>query len=64
MKELKFICIGGAHALELGGNCAYVKDNNTLLLLDCCEDAIIKLKEKKAFDNVKKNNNRYHSHTF
>lgn len=53
MKDLKFIGIGGAYALGLGGNCAYLKDDNTLLLIDCCEDATIKLKENNAFKDVK-----------
>ena len=39
MKDLKFIGIGGAYALGLGGNCAYLKDNKTQLLINCCEDA-------------------------
>lgn len=49
MKDLKFIGIGGAYALGLGGNCAYLKDGKTLLLIDCCEDATSKLKENNAF---------------
>ena len=53
MKDLKFIGIGGAYALELGGNCAYLKDDKILLLIDCCEDATNKLKEKNAFCDVK-----------
>lgn len=52
MKDLKFIGIGGAYALELGGNCAYLKDNKTLLLIDCCENATIKLKENNAFKDI------------
>ncbi len=52
MKDLSFIGIGGAYALELGGNTAYLKDNNTLLLIDCCEDATKKLKEHNAFENI------------
>lgn len=38
--------------MGLGGNCAYLKDERTLLLIDCCEDTTIKLKESSAFDNV------------
>lgn len=53
MKDLSFIGIGGAYALELGGNSAYLKDDNTLLLIDCCEDATKKLKERSAFENIK-----------
>ena len=53
MKDLKFIGVGGAYALGLGGNCAYLKDDKTLLLVDCCEDATIKLKENNAFSDVK-----------
>lgn len=52
MKELKFIGIGGAVTLELGGNCAYLKDDKTLLLIDCCEDATTKLKNREAFNNI------------
>jgi len=53
VKELEFLGIGGAYALELGGNCAYLKDEDSLLLIDCCEDATVKLKNKKALDGVK-----------
>ena len=49
MKDLTFIGIGGAYALGLGGNCAYLKEDKSLLLIDCCEDATIKLKERNAF---------------
>ncbi|MBR2971064.1 MAG: MBL fold metallo-hydrolase [Clostridia bacterium] len=52
MNDLTFIGVGGAFAVELGGNCAYLKDGNTLLLVDCCEDATIKLKNNNAFDGV------------
>ena len=53
MKELKFIGIGGAHALELGGNCAFLKDDDTLLVIDCCEEATSKLIKKGVFDDIK-----------
>ena len=53
MIDLKFIGVGGAYAINLGGNCAYLKDKDSLLLIDCCEDATLKLKEKNVFNNVK-----------
>lgn len=52
MKELTFIGVGGAFAVELGGNCAFLKDGKTLLIVDCCEDATNKLKSNNAFDGV------------
>ena len=53
MIDLKFIGIGGAYALTLGGNCAYLKDKDSLLLIDCCEDAALKLKDRNIFYNIK-----------
>lgn len=53
MEKLKFIGIGGATTIELGGNCCYTKDNDNLLIIDVCEDATKKLLNAKAFDNVK-----------
>ncbi len=52
MIDLKFIGVGGAYALGLGGNCAFLKDKRTLLLIDCCEDATIKLKSKNVLDEI------------
>ena len=52
MKDLQFIGIGGAYALGLGGNCAFLKEGKTLLLFDCCEDATIKLKNAGAFEGT------------
>lgn len=52
MKDLNFVGIGGAYALELGGNCAYIKDSQHLLVIDCCEDATVKLNNKNAFSDV------------
>ena len=52
MKDLKFIGVGGSVALEFGGNSAYLKDGKTLLLIDCCEGAAIKLKERHVFNGV------------
>ena len=53
MKDLKFIGTGGAYNLEFGGNSAFIKDNDKLLLIDCCEDASVKLFNAKALDNLK-----------
>lgn len=53
MIDLKFLGIGGASAVSLGGNCAYIKKDETLLLIDCCEEATTKLKDKNAFDDIK-----------
>lgn len=52
MRDLEFVGIGGAYALELGGNTAYLKEGNKLFLIDCCEDATVKLKNKGALDGV------------
>ncbi len=53
MKDLEFIGIGGAYNLELGCNCAFLKENNSLLLIDCCEEATLKLKNKGALKGIK-----------
>lgn len=53
MKDLEFIGIGGAYNLELGGNCAYLKEKDTLFLIDCCEEATAKLNKKGALSGVK-----------
>lgn len=52
MQELKFLGCGGATNVELGGNCAYLKHENNLFLIDCCEDAAKKLLEKDLFNGV------------
>ena len=53
MRDLEFVGVGGAYALELGGNTAYIRDGEKLLLIDCCEDATVKLKNKGALDSAK-----------
>lgn len=53
MKKLKFIGIGGATNVLLGGNCAYLKDGENLLIIDVCESATAKLKKLNIFDGVK-----------
>lgn len=52
MKKLNFVGIGGALAVELGGNCAYLKNNGTLFVIDACEDLTLKLKNESIFDGV------------
>ncbi len=52
MEKLKFIGIGGATNIELGGNCCYIKDNDNLLIIDVCEDATKKLLNVGAFKNI------------
>ena len=53
MKDLKFIGTGGAYNLEFGGNSAFIKDNDKLLLIDCCEEATAKLYKVNAFAGIK-----------
>ena len=53
MEKLNFVGIGGALAIELGGNCCFIKNNDNLLIIDACEDATKKLLAAGAFDNVK-----------
>ncbi len=52
MQELKFLGCGGATNVEMGGNCAFLKHQNNLLLIDCCEDATKKLIDKNLFNQV------------
>lgn len=53
MKKLKFIGIGGATNIALGGNSCYLKENEDLLIIDVCEDATNRLVENEAFNGVK-----------
>ena len=52
MQELEFLGCGGATNVEMGGNCAYLKHQNSLLLVDCCEDATKKLLDKNLFNQI------------
>ena len=52
MEKLKFIGIGGAVTIDLGGNCCYIKNNNNLLIIDACEDATEKLCDVGAFNDI------------
>ena len=53
MENLKFLGIGGATNIELGGNSCYIKDKSNLLIIDACESATEKLKSKGTFDDIK-----------
>lgn len=53
MKKLNFIGIGGATNIELGGNCCYLKDGDSLLVIDMSEGATERLKKENAFKGVK-----------
>lgn len=53
MKKLKFVGIGGATNVLLGGNCCYLKDGDNLLIIDACESVTAELKRRNVFDNVK-----------
>ncbi len=51
MQDLKFLGIGGACNLKFGGNCAYLKDNNSLMLIDCSEGVADKLVTKNILNS-------------
>lgn len=53
MEKLKFIGIGGATNVKLGGNCAYLKEGNNLLVIDMCEGATERLEKAGVFKDVK-----------
>lgn len=51
--NLKFLGIGGATNIELGGNCAFINKEDKLLLIDVCEGATEKLNKLKMFNGIK-----------
>ena len=53
MQKLKFIGLGGATNIEMGGNCCYLKDNDNLLIIDAAEGITEKLKKDGAFTDIK-----------
>ncbi len=53
MEKLNFIGIGGATNIELGGNCCFLKNKGSLLIVDACEEATKKLIEVDAFKDIK-----------
>lgn len=50
---LKFIGIGSAFNTEMGNTSAYIKDGETLLLLDCGEMTFARMRQLKLLDDVK-----------
>ncbi len=50
MENLKFLGIGGACNLEFGGNCAYLKKDNSLMIVDCAEGITEKLVSKNILN--------------
>jgi ribonuclease BN (tRNA processing enzyme) len=50
---LKFIGIGSAFNTKLGNTSAYIKNEDSLLLIDCGNSVFKKLKEKNILDNLK-----------
>lgn len=50
--ELNFIGIGGAFNVELGSNCAYIKENNKILFIDFGLDTLEKVIRHKLINDV------------
>lgn len=53
MNKLKFLGRGSAFNVKEGNTSAYVKENNTLLLIDCGESIFKTIIEKNLLDGVK-----------
>ena len=49
---LKFIGTGSAFNTKLGNTSAYIKDNNTLLLIDCGELTFARILSLNLLDDV------------
>lgn len=50
--KLNFIGIGGAFYSELGCNCAYIKEDNKILFIDCGLDSFDKILKYKLLENI------------
>ena len=50
---LKFIGTGSAFNTELGNTSAYIKQDQTLFILDCGETAFTRMKQLNIFEDVK-----------
>jgi len=53
MKKLEFLGIGGATNIKFGGNSAYLKDDDNLLVIDMCEGVTEKLNNLESFKDIK-----------
>jgi len=51
---LKFLGTGSAFNTKLGNTSAYIKENNTLLLIDCGETTFARIQELNLLDGVNK----------
>ncbi len=51
---LKFIGTGSAFNTEMGNTSAFIKQDDTLLLIDCGETAFARMKQLNIFDEVSK----------
>ena len=51
---LKFIGTGSAFNKDLGNTSAYIKENETLLLIDCGQTVFTRMQEINLLDDVKK----------
>lgn len=52
MQTLKFIGRGSAFNVKEGNTSAYIKDKDTLLLIDCGESVFKEIQEKKLLDDI------------
>lgn len=50
---LKFIGTGSAFNTQMTNNSAYIKDGETLLIIDCGETAFARMKQLKIFEDVR-----------
>ena len=52
MKQLKFLGRGSAFNIKDGNTAAYIKDNNTLLLIDCGETVFKEIQRRNLLEGV------------
>ncbi len=50
---LKFVGIGSAFNVDMGNTSAYIKQDDTLFIIDCGELAFARMKQLNIFENVK-----------
>ncbi len=54
MRELRFIGMGSAFNTEIGNTSAFIKNDNSLLLIDCGGTVFHRLQELNMFDRLEK----------